>query len=248
MALKGNEKAAIEAVHAYLATLGLQSVWEPGEDPPDTILRVSGSGVWAAEITGLHQHFSHHGSQSQSAAAMIEPLRKMKHRIVARTAGRLTKTYVLKAFPPSSIPLREIERQIMAHIESGASGKWSLDATSLWELETKEARPYRFAMVSGLNAAVRTPDGLAGSADIAANTEFSIDKALESKVPRLSILEKYARRLLILVGEYRLASSDTVRRILQNRDLHPLDAVLYVEWDDSVTVVADPSGIFSGLL
>jgi hypothetical protein len=248
MALKGNENTAISAVHAYLTKLGVSSEWEPGEDPPDTILRISGGQVWAAEITGLHQHFSFQGKQPQSAPAMIEPLRKMLRRIRARTAGKLKMSYVLKAFPPNSIPLVEIERQILAHIESGVAGKWTLDAASILELETKQTTPYRVALVSGLHAGVRTPDGLAGGANIAATTEFAIDKALESKLPRMSLLRNYSRKLLVLVGEYRLASPDTVSRILQKKDLDPVDAVLYVEWDASVTVVADPSGVFEDLL
>ena len=248
MSLKGNEQSAVEAVHAYLATLGVRSVWEPGADPPDTILRVSGSGVWATEITGLYQHFSFKGKPPQPAPAMMEPLRKMVRRIRARTAGKLKMSYVLKAFPPNSIPLLEIERQIMAHIDSGVAGKWSLDATSILEFETKQTTPYRLALISGLHPSVRTPSGLAAGADIAATTEYAIDKALESKLPRMSLLRTYSRRLLVLVGEYRLASPDTVSRILHKRNLDPLDAVLYVEWDASVTVVADPSGVFADLL
>ncbi|MCX6543514.1 MAG: hypothetical protein NTV05_03770 [Acidobacteria bacterium] len=244
MVLKGNEQFAAKAVSDYLRDVSPPGNWEAGPNPPDLVFHVGAGEVWAGEVTGLYQHFSYRGQAPQSREAMDNPIIKMCDRVRARTAGTLTRSYVLRAFPPTSVPLKRLEREVMDHIASGIEGYWSLDPKGMFTLETTPGEPYRFSSVHGLRPEVMTADGRAVGADIESNVEFAIDKALADKCPRMASITGYSRKLLLLVGEYRLASADTVSRVLARKGLKPFDAVLYVEWGISVSVVADESGLF----
>lgn len=92
-------------------------------------------------------------------------------------------------------------------------------------------------------AVPRTADGRSVGAAIEVNAEWAIDKGVMDKRERMIRLTSYSRRLLILVGEYRMADADTIRRV-RARKSAPFDAILYVEWDSAVHVGADPGGAF----
>lgn len=238
MALKGNEEFAASAVSAHLGSLGLSEEFIEGADPPDVVFRPCEGEEWAAEITGLHQYFSHRGGPPTSREAVAAPLRRMCARIKQKTAGRLTQSYVLIAFPPTSISLREMEEQVLQHIESGGPGPWPLGRDGWSRLETRTYKPYRFMSITGLSPEVRTADQGAVGAAIDDNTAFALEKALKDKRARMQPMTSCSRRLLLLVGEYRLASADTVRRALRSLSVSPFDTVLYVEHDGRVSLVA----------
>jgi hypothetical protein len=83
-------------------------------------------------------------------------------------------------------------------------------------------------------------------ADIGATLEYSLDRILKAKLPRLKKLTSGQRKLLLIWSDYFFAEPGRVKEILDARNLtvQDVDSILLIDSSSDVSWVADPAGLF----
>jgi hypothetical protein len=150
---------------------------------------------------------------------------------------------------PFQVDIRILEANARNYINEGRVGREALDVQ-----EREESRVYISAIpnlqgvhvLPMLDGTGPIPDGTAMIAEIGPTLEYTVDDALQDKLPTLRALTGYDRKILLLWTDYFFADVASVGEILTTRCLTPtdLDAIFLVESNGFVGPVADPGQLF----
>jgi hypothetical protein len=229
--------------------------------------------VWAVEVTRLFQYVDSDGREmnARDIQGLIDPLCERLKSVVPKDA-KLGYT-LLVAGPFSPKLLKVVEQRAAAYIISGKTEEECLDFEEVLEKELAEipedartpeileaveswVKPKaRFFIlgdpeISGVtsltwfHASARTPDGTALAGHIRSTLEFSVQRILKAKLPRLQKLMNYQRKMLLIVQDYDYAEPDRLKEVLAVIETPGADAILLIDTNCHVHLISDAGAIF----
>jgi hypothetical protein len=241
--LRPEEEFAAKMLQDTLTELGVKSTWEPGDDPPDLVFEVEGSGRWAVEVTALYQYITKDGKE-ESRAAVTESLIEMCERVQAKVTDLINSSYLITGMGPLRSPsLRDVEKRAIAYIRSGKSDEEALDDDRRIRI-VRQKHPVRVAWSVGLDGRTMGAGG-SSAAYIEGTVTYALVRILGEKLPALATLTGFDRKMLLILKNYFFTEPEMVSEILSARSLtrEQVDTVLLAT-ESKVHWVADPGEVF----
>lgn len=223
--LKGNfrknEVIPAREIAKKFAAIGKHGSFLPGENPPDFVfLGKQSQEKWAIEETELHEYVKWSGRE-MSMHAITQPFVKLCGEINKEAV--LKQNYTLEFDPPvNEVKLATLKGQIMEYIQSGKSKKEVFCKRKVAiRVSSDLHQPYRVSCIIAPHHDLTGPDGL-DRGDIIKTLEFTLDRILDEKKPKLAKLKgAYHRKILAIWKSYIFAEPRMVGDILSRKNLLP---------------------------
>ena len=228
---------------------------------------------WAVEVTRLFQYVDRDGMEmnTRDIEALVGPLCERLTTVVPHESKLGYALLVAGPFSPQM--LRVVEQRAAAYISSGKTEEECLDFKEVLEKELasipKENRSpqvleaveswvkpkARFFILGDpemkgvtsltwFHASARTPDGNALAGHIRSSLEFSVQRILKAKLPRLQTLMNFQRKLLLIVQDYDYAEPDRLKEVLTEMERPGADAILLIDSNCHAHLLNDRGTVF----
>jgi len=101
--------------------------------------------------------------------------------------------------------------------------------------------------IAWFHASATTPAGNASTGHIRSTLEYTVQKILKEKIPRLQSLGSFQRKILLLVQEYDFAEPDRLKEVLVEKALAAtdIDSVFLIDGVNVAHLLADPGDVFA---
>jgi len=209
MKLKNSEKVSGKTYSNYLCEKGINSTWHKGDDPPDLVFEFDGNKQ-AIEVTELHQYL-------ENSEGEIELLTAWSHidDICSKAKAELGEDLHKKVTLCITIPLSVQERkklfpEITSYIRQNQSGTKKLFQRDNCWISSENGDPDVIGIIS-TSAGAKTPGTHTTIANVKTNLEYSLNRILESKLPRLKQLTYFNQRILLIFSQHMFGTVDRLQ-------------------------------------
>ncbi len=245
--LRPEELQSAEKLKHFIISQGYEVNYEPGEDPPDIVMKV-GDEKWSVEHTSLHEYVEADGDEL-SRVGWGEMVLELGQRVLRATEGKRKAGWSLTVFGPfGKNVLNEIEKAAVEAIATDDPDYFSrqiypdreyLNSTLKDITLTRYEDDSRgFVISQGFRSLSLLPEQRGLVANVQARTDYAVNRILKNKTSKLVDIKGYDKLVLLIENRDFLIEAIFVENSLRNKsDFASFFNLIFFDDGDKITKV-----------
>lgn len=220
--MKQSEKESGEYYFRYLCSKGFKPLYRKGPDPPDFVFSYDDE-KHAVEVTELHEYIEHNKKEIERLT-ILHSIDNICQKAAKKLGSELNRRInVVITYPLEKGYLSSLYKEIINYVNQGTNLEKKLfSKENCWisgEGQVPEITAY---MAPSAKAIIPGTEKM--SADIQANIDYAVKRVLDAKVPRLTVLKNFNKRVLIIYSNHLFGSADRVQDSI-NKNMEQIENI-----------------------